>query len=383
MDTRPDDRRDSRRPERIARTRVVPASRPAAGGIRVPEDVARERAHDESREQFQAQVVVMLDRIRARAAADAIAAASSHASAIGDARVAPLRTALDTSLRTPTAEPASVESSGADDSLARAALLVDRLQIVGSAVERSAVIQSIGDANGPLVVSFVNAHAFNLAWKNAAFHRSLMDADVLLRDGVGVSKLLKLLGRRDGVNMNGTDLIPELLKLRCHDVALFGTRDPYLDGAARRLAERGVDVKVMIDGFQPDDVYLDAVHRHRPALVILAMGMPKQERLSCLLRQQVSWPCVIVNGGAILDFMSGRVRRAPRIVRAMQFEWAYRLMMEPRRLGKRYVVGNLAFIARALKLSRWLREQRAADAKTANDAAREVGATRSAGHWPR
>jgi exopolysaccharide biosynthesis WecB/TagA/CpsF family protein len=310
MDNRLEDRGNSDKATCAPYPSVAPASKPAGSGIAIPRTVVRGNAYapDESHEQSGL-------------------------------------------------EPAHVESAGARTCFARGVHLLDKLQIVGSRTERSALIQSIGKSNGPRVVSFLNAHAFNLAWSDAHFYRNLMESDVLLRDGVGVSLLLKLLGGNAGVNMNGTDMIPELLAAHDRNVALFGTCDPYLNNAAHRLAQSGVDVKVTVDGFQPDDTYLNALLEFEPSIVILAMGMPKQERIAGLLKQHANWPCVIVNGGAILDFLAGRVRRAPRIVRSLQLEWAFRLALEPIRLGKRYVIGNLAFLARSIRLRRWLRTQ--------------------------
>jgi hypothetical protein len=76
------------------------------------------------------------------------------------------------------------------------------------------------------------------------------------------------------------------------------------------------------------------------------MGMPKQERVALLLRDALAHPCVIVAGGAILDFLAGRFPRAPRALRRVGLEWLYRLAFEPRRLASRYLLGNAAFLWR-------------------------------------
>jgi N-acetylglucosaminyldiphosphoundecaprenol N-acetyl-beta-D-mannosaminyltransferase len=80
------------------------------------------------------------------------------------------------------------------------------------------------------------------------------------------------------------------------------------------------------------------------------MGMPKQERLARRLRLELPHAPAIVCGGAILDFMSGNVERAPQPMRRLGLEWLYRLCREPRRLFRRYVLGNPLFI---LRLVRW------------------------------
>ena len=90
---------------------------------------------------------------------------------------------------------------------------------------------------------------------------------------------------------------------------------------------------------------------HSPALIVLGMGMPRQEQVARELRATLDHPCLIVCGGAIIDFLGGKTSRAPRWMRGAGLEWLFRLALEPRRLFKRYVIGNPLFIARALALA--------------------------------
>lgn len=77
------------------------------------------------------------------------------------------------------------------------------------------------------------------------------------------------------------------------------------------------------------------------------MGMPKQELVSQQLSQQLQHPALIINGGGIVDFMSGTKQRAPVWLRKIGMEWSYRLFLEPKRLWRRYVIGNIVFLWRA------------------------------------
>lgn len=237
---------------------------------------------------------------------------------------------------------------------ARWQILVGKLTLLHSKEERDALLTQLCNASDrPVTVAFVNAHALNMAAKDAAFFHNLMSADVLLRDGVGVSMLLSMLGIAPGKNMNGTDFIPLLLdRYESRSVALFGTRQAYLEAAAHALASKGRRLNpTILDGFQPDAAYAKVMSYVRPELVVLGMGMPKQEAVAALLRTTCSYPHVTVCGGAIIDFLGGKVRRAPHVIRGIGFEWLYRLCMEPRRLFRRYVVGNPVFIARAIVFS--------------------------------
>lgn len=204
----------------------------------------------------------------------------------------------------------------------------------------------------PTVLGFANAHAMNSAARDPDFARALAGCDVLLRDGSGMAILLRLLGHEPGLNLNGTDLIPKLLqRFDGRRIALFGTREPYLARARReieaRLAPRSPCV--CANGFLPNEEYVRLAREFRPGLIVLGMGMPRQELLAQRLRAALDHPCLIVCGGAIIDFLGGKTPRAPRWMRLSGLEWCYRLAMEPRRLFGRYVLGNPLFLARALR----------------------------------
>jgi exopolysaccharide biosynthesis WecB/TagA/CpsF family protein len=151
--------------------------------------------------------------------------------------------------------------------------------------------------------------------------------------------------------MNGTDLIPEIARqFLGRRIALCGTKEPYLSLAAEKVTALGGVVVLMVDGFQPMASYINAVKESQADLVILGMGMPKQEDVSMLLAEHADNPLVIVNGGAILDFWANRFPRAPKVWQTLRLEWLFRLLLEPRRLWKRYILGNVIFLARTVQL---------------------------------
>ena len=204
-----------------------------------------------------------------------------------------------------------------------------------------------------MVVSFANQHALNLAWSAPDFAATLRSADVLLRDGVGLECLLRLNGCPSGRNMNGTDFIPKLAKTYAgRKVALFGTSEPWTGRAATALGEMGCLVVSSMNGFRPAGDYAAEVSRVKPALVILAMSMPKQEQVAAAIAMSAADPVVVVNGGAIADFLAKRFPRAPSLVQGMRLEWLYRLAAEPRRLARRYLTGGAAFAWRLILLRR-------------------------------
>jgi exopolysaccharide biosynthesis WecB/TagA/CpsF family protein len=180
----------------------------------------------------------------------------------------------------------------------------------------------------------------------------LLGADLLLRDGIGMKLLYRWIGLDPGRNMNGTDYIPKLLAASGGaSVALYGSSQEVVDAAAHKLRSTGVNVVSVKDGFLPIAEYANSVRANCPRIVVLGMGMPKQETVAQHLRAVASEPVLVINGGAVLDFLANRFRRAPHWVRRLGLEWLFRLLLEPRRLWRRYIIGNAVFLFRAACLA--------------------------------
>ena len=245
-------------------------------------------------------------------------------------------------------------AAGAQDWRPRWQQLVQHLVRVHSSPDEEQLLESLAHPSEPLMLAFVNAHAMNSAAASRPFFEALMSADVVVRDGAGMAILLRLLGQPPGLNLNGTDLIPKILRRYAgRPIALFGTEDPYLSKAQQavmaRLAPRSPCVTA--HGFLETARYLRLAAAHRPRLIVLGMGMPRQEEVARELRAALDHPCLVVCGGAIIDFIGGKTARAPSWMRGLGLEWLFRLSLEPKRLFKRYVIGNPLFIARALSLA--------------------------------
>jgi N-acetylglucosaminyldiphosphoundecaprenol N-acetyl-beta-D-mannosaminyltransferase len=228
--------------------------------------------------------------------------------------------------------------------------IVAKIHLVETVAGEQKLLQRICSPGRPVMVAFANAHAMNSIAKSIAFFDALRSSDWVLRDGSGMATLFKFLGQDPGINLNGTDLIPKIIKLfNGQKIAFFGTREPYLEQglmAAQALAPQSRFISA--DGFLEPDAYLALAAAQQPNLIVLGMGMPKQEVVALRLRSELVFPCTVVCGGAIIDFLAGRTARAPVWMRRAGIEWAYRLAMEPKRLFYRYVIGNPVFLARAL-----------------------------------
>jgi N-acetylglucosaminyldiphosphoundecaprenol N-acetyl-beta-D-mannosaminyltransferase len=239
--------------------------------------------------------------------------------------------------------------------------LLEQLWLMRSARDEDLLLDALAAVSAPTVVCFANTHAINLARRDPAFFESLCLASYLIRDGSGVGLLCRLFGRPAGVNGCGTDVIPRLLsRYKGRPVALCGTAEPFVASAAAYAHRQGCQVVLAVDGFRSMDFYVDAIAAARPALVILGMGMPKQEFVARALAQRLDFPVTIVCGGAVLDYWAERFTRAPAFMRSIGAEWVYRFLLEPRRLWHRYLVGNASFLG-------WLLLMRLSHAPSSNE----------------
>jgi exopolysaccharide biosynthesis WecB/TagA/CpsF family protein len=246
-----------------------------------------------------------------------------------------------------------LQQARSDQDLAGVYDLVRSVRLVASQEEESALVEALVGPRHATTVAFLNQHGINLAYRNVNFRNNLRRSDVLLRDGVGTEVAMKLLGCHPGLNINGTDFIPKLLMAAAaHNlsIAVLGTKDPWLSGAIVRLREMGLRVVASLDGFQDTAAYVALVRETNPNVVLLGMGMPRQEEVADLLARTDSTPRLIINGGAILDFYAGRVKRAPSLFRAIRAEWIWRLLNEPKRLASRYITGGFAFFGTLARL---------------------------------
>ncbi|HAH11038.1 MAG TPA: glycosyltransferase, partial [Alphaproteobacteria bacterium] len=206
----------------------------------------------------------------------------------------------------------------------------------------------------PLKLAYLNAHTSNLAASNPAFTETLTRF-VVLNDGIGVDIAARLLhAKRFPANLNGTDFTVRYLAETRHTLRLYliGSQDGVAAQAAEHLAQlapRHTIVGTQHGYFAPErgDEVLAALRQAQPDLVLVAFGNPAQE-FWIDQHAEATGARLLIGVGALFDFLSGRVSRAPQWVRDARFEWAYRLALEPRRRARRYLAGNPYFLARVL-----------------------------------
>lgn len=204
-------------------------------------------------------------------------------------------------------------------------------------------------------VSFLNAHNANIAYSDPVFAKALDDF-LVLPDGVGVDVAAKLLyGAPFPDNLNGTDFVPAFLQAstRPLTVGLLGATRVNAEAASVKLAALAVQHSFVVihDGYfsvAEEQGIVDRIEKLRPDVLLVAMGVPRQELW--IARHIDARHCTLpIAVGALLDFLSGTVPRAPVWMRQLRLEWLFRLWVEPGRLWRRYVVGNPLFLLRVIR----------------------------------
>jgi N-acetylglucosaminyldiphosphoundecaprenol N-acetyl-beta-D-mannosaminyltransferase len=236
----------------------------------------------------------------------------------------------------------------------------ERVRIVSANVDALDTAAAIGVVMGWLerrahgLVFFVHPHALNLASNDTQLRDDIASADLILPDGIGMRVAASILGAHLPANVNGTDLLPELLlELAAHGtpIALIGGKPGVAERAAATWA-KGTSVRIAgtWDGYKSDAEYEEIAKQigaAGPCVVLIAFGSPLQERFAVRHFKDRAGVVAITVGG-LFDFAAGDKPRAPLAWRELGLEWVWRFVHEPKRLGKRYLVGNPEFVARAL-----------------------------------
>ncbi|MEP0391686.1 MAG: WecB/TagA/CpsF family glycosyltransferase [Erythrobacter sp.] len=201
-------------------------------------------------------------------------------------------------------------------------------------------------------INFVNAHCVNTQRNDLDYRDALKKSDLLLPDGIGMEIAAKMHGKVLGENLNGTDLFPEICReAEDQGTGIFffggqpGVADRAADWAATHFAElRIAGTQTGFYSVEDEDALIERINRSRAGILLVGLGVPLQEKWIARNRHRLNAPVVIGVGG-LFDYYSGRIPRAPKLVRAFKSEWVWRLAMEPRRMAKRYLWGNASFLA--------------------------------------
>lgn len=216
-------------------------------------------------------------------------------------------------------------------------------------------------------VHLVNSWSVTLADKHAYYKETLISEGVVnLPDGLPVARLVSARSGEGGVHVRGPSLFRQVLDIgRARGVRHFllgGTEESMAKLLGKIEAQYpGADI---VGSFAPpygpvDDAFVEsavsAIGSMKPDIIWVALGTPKQDVATNLLSRETGRTCVAV--GAAFDFLAGTVKEAPRFLHGSGLEWLYRLVAEPSRLWRRYLVGNLEFLKAVLQHRREDRAQ--------------------------
>lgn len=213
--------------------------------------------------------------------------------------------------------------------------------------------------DGKLLINTINAHSYNTALRDPLFAEALLNGDVLIPDGASIVMAYSLLRKEQIERIAGWDLFEfEMDKLNKRGGTCFflGSSEATLAKIKERSATKYP--KVRVESYSPpykpeftkedDRQMIEAVNAACPDLLWIGMTAPKQEKWAYTHFDQLNVAGHIATIGAVFDFFAGNIDRAPLWWQDNSLEWAYRLIKEPRRLWRRYIIGNALFMGHVI-----------------------------------
>ena len=205
-----------------------------------------------------------------------------------------------------------------------------------------------------LLINTLNAYSCNVALDNPAFEEALLASDVLLPDGVSVVWAEGFLNKRKIKKIAGADIFKhEMQRLNTVSGSCFflGSSEIVLSKIKQIAALEYPNVKIATHSppyrfqFTTKDTQkmLDAINTFGPEVLFIGMTAPKQEIWAHQNFKKIQAKRVI-SVGAVFDFYAKTVKRAPQWMIFLGLEWMYRLLKEPKRMWRRYLIGNVKFL---------------------------------------
>lgn len=192
-------------------------------------------------------------------------------------------------------------------------------------------------------IFFINADCLYKAQYDIEYRKILNSADIVLPDGIGLKLISNFLGKGSTENCNGSDLCPLLFeKISTEGRSLFflGGNEGVAKAAAENVKNRIQYIKIAgtyAGYFTDDEPIIKAINSSGADVLFVGMGAPLQEKWIYKNRSRLN-PKLCLGVGALFDYLSGRIPRAPFWMRKMHLEWLWRIFMEPKRMFKRYAV---------------------------------------------
>ncbi|MCD8289909.1 MAG: WecB/TagA/CpsF family glycosyltransferase [Prevotella sp.] len=216
--------------------------------------------------------------------------------------------------------------------------------------------------NGKMLINTINAHSFNVAQKDTLFADALTNGDALIPDGASIVKACRWIKAKSQPKerIAGWDLFMlEMKKLNESGGKCFfmGSSEKVLNLIKKRAS---VDYpNIFVETYSPpykpvfsgqdNKAIIAAINAANPDLLWIGMTAPKQEKWTYEHWSELHIHCHVGTIGAVFDFFAGTAKRAPLWWQEHSLEWLYRLVKEPKRMWRRYLVGNVKFLFNVLK----------------------------------
>ena len=235
------------------------------------------------------------------------------------------------------------------------------LNIVCSRAELSLI------PDGKTLINTINAHSFNTAQKDEAFAEALCKGDYLIPDGASIVKACRWLKAKSQLKerIAGWDLFEFEMshlnskmreckneKMKKGRVMFFGSSEKVLSLIRKQAAidYPNMDIVTYSPPYKPEfseednQAMIRAINDADPDLLWIGMTAPKQEKWAYKHWHELNIHCHCGTIGAVFDFYAGTVKRAPLWWQEHSLEWLYRLIKEPKRMWRRYIIGNAKFL---------------------------------------
>ena len=222
---------------------------------------------------------------------------------------------------------------------------------VASAIEQAVYLaKKSNKAN----VFFLNADCLYKAQRDEEYRKILNLADLVLPDGIGLEIATMLFGSRMKENCNGSDVSPLFLTRASKEgykIFFLGAKEGIAKKAAENIQKQIPLIRIVgtrAGYFDDDDEVIKKINDSKADILFVAMGVPMQEKWIYRNREKLN-PKLCLGVGALFDYFSGHIKRAPKIIRNIRMEWLWRIFMEPKRLWKRYLVDGIKFLGLVVK----------------------------------
>ncbi|HUT96317.1 MAG TPA: WecB/TagA/CpsF family glycosyltransferase [Candidatus Paceibacterota bacterium] len=181
------------------------------------------------------------------------------------------------------------------------------------------------------------------AQKDEKFKNILNSADFCLCEGRGLYLSAKILGKKIKTNIYGVDLIYNIVKIfQFPKIFLFGATQDVIMKTTEKLGEKIVGFE---NGYQNYNQVIQKINSIQPNILLVGLGSPKQEEFIYENLDKMPSVKLAIGVGGAFDFISGKIKRAPKIVQKIGLEWLWRLILESRRISRIFIgVGGLIYL---------------------------------------